>query len=99
LFRWDIFQTTEEKVSEKLIFPLYDIYTTQNWSGNIKSIKDVKLPQWFDGFSNLQTGADDGGILAGGIKKYKEFTTSIDNYTFDNWVSGGLYDVRISRHD
>ena len=99
VFRWNIYQTTEQKVSGKLIFPLYSVYTPTDQHGNIKSIKDVKIPQWFDGYSNLQTGADDGGLQGGGIKKYKEFTTNIDNFTFDNWVSGGLYDIKISRND
>jgi hypothetical protein len=100
IFRWRISQKPDSKVSEKFVFPLYNsAYNTSYSQGNIKSIKDVKIPQWSDGFSNLQLGADDGGIVEGGIKKYKEFTTSIDNFTFDNWISFGLYDVRISRHD
>lgn len=100
IFRWRISQKPDSKVSEKFVFPLYNsAYNTSYSQGNIKSIKDVKIPQWSDGFSNLQLGNDDSGIVEGGIKKYKEFTTSIDNFTFDNWISFGLYDVRISRHD
>jgi hypothetical protein len=64
---------------------------------DIKSIKDVKLAQWYDGFSNVQIDGVD--IAAGGIKKYQSFTTTIDGNTFNNWVSFGLYGIRISPLD
>jgi hypothetical protein len=60
-------------------------------------VKDVKIPQWFDGFSNIQP--DGTKILSGGIKKYQQFNTNIDNVTFNNWISFGLYDFKISDQD
>lgn len=105
IFRWDIKQDSSGKISEKCIFPLYTINSGNNGLTNtennsttaIKTIKDVKLPEWFDGFSNIQP---DGSALAeGGIKKYQEFQTNIDNCQFNNWVSFGLYDHRITHND
>lgn len=101
ILRMRIKQDSTTKISEKLIFPMYiwkdGGLTVQDGHDNIKSIKDVKLPQWYDGFSNLQI--DGTAIAGGGIKKYEEFQTNIDNYQYDNWVSFGLYDMRISFND
>ena len=92
-------QTADSKSTEYMLFPLYN--TTYTFSGqsqsDIKNVKDVKLPTWYDGFSNLQL--DGSQIAAGGIKKYKQFTTGIENATYNNWVSFGLYDLRISKND
>lgn len=100
IYRWSILQDADAKTRQKLIFPLYHI---TEFSGgeeyNVKSIKDVKLPQWMDGFSNLDPSAEDAEIAAGGIKKYKQFETSIDQFTFNNWISFALYDCKISQED
>jgi hypothetical protein len=75
ILRTRIKQDSTTKISVKLIFPMYIWKTGElnipSGHDNIKSIKDVKLPQWYDGFSNLQI--DGTAIAGGGIKKYEEF--------------------------
>lgn len=99
IYRWSILQTADSKTNQKLVFPLY--YYRPLYNGpdelDIKSIKDVKLPQWFDGFSNLQL--DGATVSGGGIKKYKQFETNIDQFVFNNWISFALYDNKISYDD
>lgn len=110
IYRWGVKQNSSSKISEKCIFPLYTIKQTNGYmvggglykenndsATSILTIKDVKLPKWFDGFSNIQLSGEN--IAEGGIKKYQEFQTNIDNYRFNNWASFGLYDFRISHED
>lgn len=93
-----IYQSPSNKINEHVVFPLfYYQYSGIGQDKDIKSIKDVKLAQWYDGFSNVQIDGTD--IASGGIKKYQSFTTTIDGNTFNNWVSFGLYDIRISPLD
>ena len=93
----NIYQSQDKKPSEYMMFPLYYYNTATSEKKSIRSVKDVKIPEWFDGFSNIQI--DGTKILAGGIKKYQQFTTSIDDNTFNNWISFGLYDFKISDDD
>lgn len=99
IYRWSILQTADSKTNQKLVFPLYHYRPLYNGPDelDIKSIKDVKLPQWFDGFSNLQL--DGATVSSGGIKKYKQFETNIDQFVFNNWISFALYDNKISYDD
>lgn len=93
-----IYQSPSNKINEHVVFPLfYYNYSGIGQSKSIKATKDVKLAQWYDGFSNVQIDGVD--IAAGGIKKYQSFTTTIDGNTFNNWVSFGLYGLRISPLD
>lgn len=102
-------QDPSSKSSEYMLFPFYknaevnvNMYeNNKHWptslSSDIESIKDVKLPQWSDGFSNIQINGTD--LSAGGIKKYKQFTTNIGGKEYNNWCSSGTYDMRITQHD
>lgn len=100
VYRWSILQDGDTKSNQKLVFPLYYTIDSNRLEGfSVKSIKDVKLPQWSDGFSNLDPSAEDAEIAAGGIKKYKQFETNIDQFTFNNWISFALYDCKISQED
>lgn len=84
-----------EKESIYWTFNYFDIEAPAEYTGEntIKSTKDVKIPNWNDGFTNIQRNAE--GSIVGGIKKYKSFTTSIDQYTFDNWIASCKYDLKI----
>lgn len=91
-------QEKDYKANKSYIFPIYQNQNVFDGSEyQISQIKDVKIPEWFDGFSNLQL--DGVTIAEGGIKKYQQFTTSIDKFTFDNWISFALYDLKISSED
>lgn len=59
---------------------------------SIKSIKDVKIPGWNDGFTNILK--NDDGLTIGGIKKYQQYTTSIDHHVYNNWASFGKYNFQ-----
>ena len=61
---------------------------------NIKQIKDVKIPGWNDGYTNVQRDGENHVIDA--IKKYKQYTTNIDQYVYNNWISMGKYDIKVS---
>lgn len=97
IYRHMFYQDPSAKSSENNVFPLYNHIPSTNTTGSIKSVKDVKLPEWFDGFSNLQL--DGTEIAGGGIKKYQQFNTNIDEFVFNNWISFGLYDHRIAQND
>ena len=91
-------QEKDYKANKSYIFPIYQNQNVFDGSEyQISQIKDVKIPEWFDGFSNLQLDGVD--IAEGGIKKYQQFTTSIDKFTFDNWISFALYNLKISGED
>lgn len=94
-------QNSGKKATQQLLFPFYAYGTTLNAQQglelDIKTVKDTKVAQWYDGFSNLQL--DGTQIAAGGIKKYQSFTTNIDNNIYNNWVSSSQYDLRISKKD
>ena len=60
---------------------------------NIKQIKDIKIPGWNDGYTNIQRGGDKNNIIDA-IKKYKQYTTTIDQYVYNNWISMCKYDIK-----
>ena len=61
---------------------------------NIKQIKDVKIPGWNDGYTNIQRDGD--GKVIDAIKKYKQYTTNIDQYVYNNWISTCKYDIKVA---
>lgn len=60
---------------------------------SLKNIKDVKMAEWYEGFSNVVRDPDKGQIYDA-IKQYKEFTTTIDQFQYNNWCSFCKYDYR-----
>ena len=60
----------------------------------IITANDVKNPQWSDGFTSVQWD-DDNKEIIGGIKSYKSFDTSLGGYTYCNWASTAMYDLRL----
>ena len=94
-------QNAGKKSTQQLLFPFYTyaalLPSQQGLDSAVKTVKDAKIAQWYEGFSNLQL--DGTQIAAGGIKKYQSFTTNIDNNIYNNWVSSAQYDLRISLKD
>lgn len=85
------------KESVNWVFRYFDIINSEITAeeNTIKSIKDVVIPNWNDGFTNVQRNEDNSIIDA--IKKYRSFTTTIDKYTYNNWVSSCKYDLKPGR--
>jgi len=76
-----------------MIFNFYKKYGSQyNLFGeqDVNSIKDVKMADWDSGFTNVNRSGDDQDVFDA-IKKYKSYTTNIDSYTYNNWVSSAKY--------
>ena len=85
--------TIEDKQSKHMIFNFYNKYGSQyNLFGeqDVNSIKDVKIADWDSGFTNVNRSGDDQDVFDA-IKKYKSYTTNIDSYTYNNWVSSAKY--------
>lgn len=75
------------------VFNYFNIESSQyDEESTVKSIKDVKIPNWSDGFTNIQRNTNQNIIDA--IKKYKTFTTTVDQYTYNNWISSCKYDLK-----
>lgn len=89
-----------EKVDQYWVFNYFKILTNGFYKSffnvgsdnKVKSVKDVKIPNWEDGFTNVQRREDQNIYTA--IKKYKQFVTGIDQYTYNNWCSFGKYDLK-----
>lgn len=77
------------------VFDYFNINPPTSEPRTIKSIKDVKIPGWNDGFSDIQR--DSENEIFSGIKKYRSYTTTIDQYTYNNWVSACKYDFAVGR--
>lgn len=92
-----LLQNPSNKSTEYMLFPLYLMSSINSQQFDIDSVKDVKLPEWSDGFTNLRL--DGSKIAAGGIKKYQQFTTNIGGETYNNWASSAGYDLKISVED
>lgn len=89
------FFKTDEKIQNTNIYKYYknpNISHYYNSKYAIRNAKDVLIAKYYEGFSNIQY---NGANVSGGIKQYKSFTSSVDGYEFDNWVSSGQYDLRI----
>lgn len=92
--------TSEDKKDFYYIFnyfktgiPYNSNFNTSALDGKIKiqKIKDVKIPNWNDGFDRVDFD-DDGDVLRAN-KEYTGFNTTIDKYSYNNWVSFGKYDL------
>jgi len=95
IYRRSITQKANDKTQQSLIFNLYTTSKLDIASSSVKNVKDVKMAKWYEGFSNIDIGGEDAKILTG-ISQYRSYTTTIDEYMYNNWVSFGLYDLRIS---
>ena len=60
----------------------------------IKQIKDVKIAEWKDMYTEI---IKDGNDIRSAIKKYRSYTTNIDSYIYNNWVSFCKYDIKPGR--
>lgn len=99
----DINRKTVDKLSANDKQALYYVFnyfdqddvTSSNFNTeiNIKSIKDVKIAEWHEGFSNVIKDTE-GNQIYDATKQYKNFNTTIDQYSYNNWVSFGKYDLK-----
>lgn len=104
LFRWLVIPRTQnQKIKESKVFNYYETLLDSTKFINvgvdedikINNVKDVRIPNWEDGFSELSYNSDGEDDIYDGIKKYQTFTTGIGSYIYNNWVSFGKYDLRI----
>lgn len=83
--------------TKKSLHAIFNFYQTDYLSGfgkqDVNAIKDVKIPDWNSGFSNITRSGDQQNVFDA-IKKYKSFTTNIDSYLYNNWASFAKYDFR-----
>lgn len=87
--------SSDQKQARHWIFNFYKTVGGQHSSFGtqaVNQIKDVKIPEWSSGFSEIQRNDEEDIYTA--IKKYKSFTTNIDSYVYNNWVSFAKYDLR-----
>ena len=90
----------EEKSQQHWIFDYYTeekATSTPYKSSKIKNIKDVRIPNWEDSYTNVVRSTDNEIMTA--ISKYKDYCTTIDKYQFNNWVSFGKYDFNPGREN
>lgn len=83
-----------DKQAYHTIFNFYNVVSpslSQFGEQDVNSIKDVKIADWDSGFTNV-TRAGDSQNVFDAIKKYKSYTTNIDSYSYNNWVSFAKYD-------
>lgn len=66
---------------------------------NIKTVKDVKNPQWGDAFSNLQFSSNDATKVSAAIKQYQSYLTIVGQEEYNNWASGSLYNLAASENE
>lgn len=96
--------TTDAKQSKHWVYNFYfnptysrfnygTSYNSEKDGYEINQIKDVKIPEWNSGFTEIQRIDSDQRILTA-IKKYKSYSTNIDAYTYNNWVSFAKYDLK-----
>lgn len=84
--------TRDKKPQEQWVFNFFNTTELSDFGRhNIKQIKDIKIADAYSGFSNYVT--EDSKVKSA-IKKYRNYTTSIDSFTYNNWVSFGKYDLR-----
>ena len=62
-------------------------------TSRILAVEKASEPSWEDGFSDI---TKDGDEVANGSKSYKGNTCFVGGNTFNNWVSSGMYDLRLS---
>lgn len=80
------------------------LYDTKNPSTSgtnlldIVQIKDVKNPTWESGFTHIESGGSNSQITQG-IKSYKQYSTTIEDLTYVNWVATNKYDFPIYKEE
>ena len=88
--------SSDRKQSTHWIFNFYEKLPVNlskfGQDNNINQIKDVKIPEWSSAFTEVQKDENQDSVTA--IKKYKSYTTNIDSYQYNNWVSFGKYDLK-----
>lgn len=87
--------TIEQKQAKHYIYNFFTTSTSDHSNfgkHKVNAIKDVKMAQWNDGFTNINRNSDQN--VFDGIKKYRSYTTNIDSFVYNNWVSFGKYDFR-----
>lgn len=72
-----------------------DDETESATSLKIKAVSDVKNPNWENGFSNVQLGGDK-LTVTDAIKQYKTYSTTVGQFSYNNWASNGMYDLAAS---
>ena len=85
----------DDKQNIYWVFDYFNINSPTSQQQTIKSIKDVKIPGWNDGFTDIQR--DSNNSIFSGIKKYRSYTTTIDQYTYNNWIAACKYDFAVGR--
>ena len=83
--------SSELKQSYSWVFDFYNKEQNGTYNLDINQIKDVKIPNWEDSFSNILKNQDQ--VIASAINKYKSYTTNIDGFLYNNWISWGKYDL------
>jgi len=51
------------------------------------------MASWNDGFTSINREPESQNVFDA-IKKYRSYTTNIDSFVYNNWVSFGKYDFR-----
>lgn len=88
-----------EKVSQNAIIKLDTLQTFANNATEVAILNsaDVKNPNWNDGFSNPTF--DSQMNVNSIIKQYKSYSTSVGEYSYNNWVSNGMYDMAATQSE
>lgn len=68
-----------------------DTVVLKRTSLQINNVSDVKNPLWYQGFSNVQF--DSNGNVGSATKQYKNYTSSVGSFIYNNWVSNGMYNL------
>lgn len=86
--------TIDKKQAQHWVFNFYnrEKIARPSTSPKANSIKDVKIADWKDTYTDIIK--DDNNDIRTAIKKYRSYTTNIDSYIYNNWVSFGKYDFR-----
>lgn len=86
--------SADKKQQYHWIFNFYNRSSSDSNFGeqNVNQIKDVKIPEWNSAFSEIQKDEDEDVYTA--IKKYQSYTTNIDSFVYNNWVSFAKYDLK-----
>lgn len=83
--------SASDKQNIHWVFTYFDALTSSSESQGVKSVKDVKIPNWNDGYTNVQR--DGSNVITDAIKKYQTFTTTINQSVYNNWISSAKYDL------
>jgi len=85
-----------EKIGYSATYYFDTLSDQSRYTGTVPKILAVEKasePSWEDGFSDI---TKDGDEVANGSKSYKGSTCFVGGNTFNNWVSSGMYDLRVS---